>query len=128
MVLLARPDDCNPFRIWSIGGEPANRTYTSVPPRKSIPYRRPPFFRIEAHPTASRTSDRVTKYFAFPIQSTFTPLKNSIESYPSLLDTVLPAIVPGFAFGPHTTKYLVPPAVPCAPSGNRKWLARRKSK
>jgi hypothetical protein len=32
---------------------------------------------------------------AFPIQSTFTPLKNSIESYPSKLDTTRPGFVPG---------------------------------
>jgi hypothetical protein len=38
----------------------------------------PPCFKIEAQPTTSKINDRATKYFAFPIQSTLTPLNNSI--------------------------------------------------
>src|SRR5580658_5374171 len=34
---------------------------------------------IEIAPMARRVSDKATKYFAFPIQSMFTPRKNSID-------------------------------------------------
>src|ERR1700722_18346699 len=79
MGLSASPAAANPLRIWSTGAGPANRTYTSVPPRKSIPYLMPPFFRMAVQPAMSRIAERATKYFALPIQSTLTFLKNSIQ-------------------------------------------------
>src|ERR1039458_7580022 len=66
-------------RIWSSGGVDANSTVIRAPPRKSMPYFRPPLTIMLVMPATERISEAMMKGHFFPRKSKSVFLNNSIE-------------------------------------------------
>src|ERR1035437_9666951 len=66
-------------RIWSSGGVDANSTVIKAPPRKSMPYFRPPLTTTLVMPATERISEAMIKGHFFPRKSKSVFLNNCIE-------------------------------------------------